>query len=434
MAVEIVMPKQGQSVEACTIVAWHKQPGDPVSAGDVVCEIETDKATFEVESPADGVLLSHLVAEGEEAPVLTPIAAVGEEGEAVPVAELPQADSVATREPASAPVAAPAGAVAGNGRVAISPRARRAARQLQVDVASIAGSGPRGRIVERDVVASAGAGVQTATAGFSATTTVTMLDGDAAATTGERVPIRGVRKLIAERMHASLRDTAQLTLNAAADAETMLALRAALKKKAASAEPDTPQAALGAITLNDLVMYAVSRTLPAFPELNAVTGGGGDGGSGGAGGAANESWLERFTDVRLGFAVDTEVGLMVPVLRDAHALRLLELSQRAAALAEAARSRSIAPDQMQGGTFTVSNLGVFGIESFTPVLNTPQVAILGVGAVTLRPVLVEGEVTHRRQVGLSLTIDHRVVDGAPGARFLQALAASIADIDLLLAT
>ena len=431
MATEIVMPKQGQSVEACTIVSWHKQPGDHVSAGDVVCEIETDKATFEVESPADGVLLSHLVAEGEEVAVLTPIAAVGDEGEEPPAVAAAAPPAVAAAAPAAAPAAVQATAVpaaaaptpvappaaSGNGRMAISPRARRAARQMQVDVAAITGSGPRGRIVERDVVAAAGQAAPALPA-------TTAQPAPAAVAVGERTPIRGVRKLIAERMHASLRDTAQLTLNAAADAETMLALRAALKTKAAVAEPDTPQAALGGITLNDLVMYAVGRTLPAFPELNAVTGST----------AGEGEWIERFSDVHLGFAVDTDVGLMVPVVRDVHAVSLLELSQRAAALAEAARSRTIAPDQLQGGTFTVSNLGVFGIESFTPVLNTPQVAILGVGAVVLKPVMADGEVAHRRQVGLSLTIDHRVVDGAPAARFLQALAESIADIDLLMAT
>lgn len=428
MATEIFMPKQGQSVEACSIVSWRKQPGERVAVGEVVCEIETDKATFEVESPTDGVLLTQLVAEGVEVPVLTPIAAVGEGEEELPAADIPlsaevpppseqEVVSVGQTRVGSTAIAQ---AGSGHGRLPISPRARRAARQMQVDVAAITGTGPRGRIVERDVVATGALGAATQmTAAHPATPQAATIPS-----AGERTPIRGVRKLIAERMHASLRDTAQLTLNGAADAETMLALRAALKKKAVSAVPDTPQALLGGITLNDLVMYAVSRTLPAFPDLNAIIGST----------AGEGEWMERFDDVHLGFAVDTDVGLMVPVVHDAHVLSLLELSQRANSLAAAARSRSIAPDQLQGGTFTVSNLGVFGIESFTPVLNTPQVAILGVGAVVVKPLLDEEEVTYRRQLGLSLTIDHRVVDGAPAARFLQALAESIADIDLLLAT
>jgi pyruvate dehydrogenase E2 component (dihydrolipoamide acetyltransferase) len=440
MATQILMPKQGQTVAAATIVTWLKQPGDTLAAGDVVCEIETDKATFEVETPAAGQLLAHFVAAGEEVPVLTPIAAVGEAGEAVsPHAEVPAAaaqtatsgvtptDTAPTAAPTSAATATAVAVQAtaplvptapapnaqqtpgGNGRVAISPRARRAAQRLQVDYQRVAGSGPRGRVVERDVLAAA-----------DSLRTAPVAPGPSAAGTVERIPVAGIRKLIAERMHASLRDTAQLTLNAFADAENLVALRAAIKANVDRL--GAARADLAAITVNDLLLYAVSRTLPQFPGLNAT-----------AGGDDTGEWIDRHAAVNLGFAVDTEAGLMVPVLPDAARLGLLELSRRAASLTAAARDRKISPDQLQGGTFTVSNLGVFGIESFTPVLNVPQVAILGVGAIALKPVLLDGDVVHRRHIALSLTIDHRLVDGAPAARFLQALAESIASIDLLLA-
>ena len=231
-----------------------------------------------------------------------------------------------------------------------------------------------------------------------------------------------MRKLISERMRQSLLDTAQLTMHATADAEALVAYRARLK---ASAE----QLQLRQVTINDLILFAVARTLPRFPELNAVVRGDGAG-----------DRIERHRDVHLAFAVDTERGLVVPVIAGADRLSIAGLAGRAHELAAATQAGSISPDLLQGGTFTVTNLGALGVESFTPILNLPQVAILGVGALVLKPVLADlaqpgtpQQVGYRRHLGLSLTIDHRVVDGAPAARFLQALAAAIADIDLLAA-
>ena len=469
-------------MEACTIVRWLKQPGDAVTAGELLCEIETDKAAFEVESTAAGTVLAHFAGEGEEVPVLTPIAAVGDPGEEPPVpggtaaggsapapaakANEPQSGATGSGElPAAAgaesaahvhPVPAagvPAVAAAAPARApgrgpAASPRARRRAAELGVDYSGLAGSGPSGRIIERDVVAAAqarpaltaaaraaaveGAPVPVAGTGIGGRVTLADLASAAAPGAGEPaaagdgaepvdvVPISGVRKLISERMQQSLSDTAQLTMHAAADAEALLAYRARLK-----ASPE--HLGLAGVTINDLVLYAVARTLPQFPELNAAVAG---------------DRIERHRAVHLAFAVDTERGLVVPVITGADRLSIAGLAARAHELAAATQAGSISPDLLHGGTFTVTNLGALGVESFTPILNLPQVAILGVGALALKPVLADpaapgapdpAQVGWRRHLGLSLTIDHRVVDGAPAARFLQALGAAIADIDLLAA-
>ena len=338
-----------------------------------------------------------------------------------------------------------AGRVSGRGPAA-SPRARRRAAELGVDYTALAGSGPNGRIIERDVVAAAqarpaltgaarvaaAAGAPVPAAGSGIGGRVTLADlaeatapaapatPATAAEPVETVPIAGVRKLISDRMRQSLLDTAQLTMTASADAEALLAYRARLK-----ASPE--HLGLGGVTINDLVLYAVARTLPHYPELNAVVAG---------------DQIERHRAVRLAFAVDTERGLVVPVIAGADRLSIAALAARAHELAAATQAGSISPDLLQGGTFTVTNLGSLGIDSFTPILNLPQVAILGVGALVLKPVASDptapgvpdpAQVSYRRHLALSLTIDHRVVDGAPAARFLQALAAALADVDVLAA-
>jgi pyruvate dehydrogenase E2 component (dihydrolipoamide acetyltransferase) len=227
----------------------------------------------------------------------------------------------------------------------------------------------------------------------------------------ETVPVKGIRKVIAERMLASLQTTAQLTLNASADAKALLAYRQRLKNSAENLE-------LRDITLNDLILFVVSRTLPRHPDLNVLF--------------TNEA-ISKYKSVHLAFAVDTPRGLIVPVIRQAQTLSLKQMALEARRLAAACLDGTIRPDELTGGTFTVTNLGSLGIESFTPVLNPPQVGILGVGGINLKPVELNGQVEFMPHLGLSLTINHQVVDGAPGARFLQALAQGLAQIDLLLA-
>ena len=413
MAVPVRAPL-AQPGETRTIIAWTKEIGDPVSAGEPICEVETDKATVEIESQTDGVLVAKLFEVGAEIPEDGPIAMVGDPDE-IGAAEIGMADAAA--EPGDAappepavppePAAAPAPQPAAPRRLAVSPRARKRAAELSVTLAGLTGTGPRGRIIERDVLA---AGVLAAGALAAGAAAQPAAPEPAAA--DQVIPVRGARRLVAERMHASLRDTAQLTMTSYADATRLLQLRAAFKTA-------DPQFEMSGVTLNDLLLFAVARTLTEHPEINATCRDG-------------ESGLEivRSAAVHLAFAVDTPRVLMVPVIRDAAGLRVRELSKRAADLAERCREGSIAPAELSGGTFTVSNLGSFGVESFTPILNPPQAAILGVGAVSWRPI---GEQAVQQQIALSLTIDHRLIDGAPAARFLQTLCARIAELDVLLA-
>ena len=435
-----VRPPLAQPGETRTIVAWTKEIGDPVSAGEPICEVETDKAAIAIESQADGVLVAKLFDVGAEIPEDGPIALVGSADEIGAAAEQAGAAPAAAEPGASAPptapastavqgaaaqgaaaqrAAAPAAAVpapAGRRRDAVSPRARKRAAERSVPLAGLTGTGPGGRVIERDVLAAAAA-PSPATARAPAAEPAAAgqaVAGQAAAglAADQVIPVRGARRLVAERMHASLRDTAQLTMTAYADATRLLQLRAAFK----SADP---QFEMSGVTLNDLLLFAAARTLTEYPEINATCRDG-------------ERGLEivRSAAVHLAFAVDTPRVLMVPVIRDAAGLRVRELSERAADLAERCRDGSITPAELAGGTFTVSNLGSFGVESFTPILNPPQAAILGVGAVAWRPT---GEQSVRQQIALSLTIDHRLIDGAPAARFLQTLCARIAELDVLLA-
>jgi pyruvate dehydrogenase E2 component (dihydrolipoamide acetyltransferase) len=443
MATVVIMPKQGQSVETCAIVSWKKRLGDAVRLGEVICDVETDKATFEVESTAEGTLLAILHEAGSDVPVLAPIAVIGAPGENVAQAAAAQAVSAAPVRavPVSAapvpvvPASTPAPQQAGE-TLSASPRARALAGSRGVSLAGLRGTGPGGRIIERDVEASYAQGqpltpaARAAAAGGAVSAEGTGIGGrvraaDVAAQSVARtsiaqpspgavteIKVTGVRKLIAERMLASLQSTAQLTLSSAADAHALLDLRSRFKES-----PET--LGLRDVTINDMVLFAVSRALLAHRDVNAHFSG---------------DTIRQYADVHLAFATDTPRGLMVPVIRNAHSLSLRAISKEAGRLAAACREGGIKLDEMQGGTFTVTNLGGLGIESFTPVLNPPQVAILGVGSIVARPVIgAGGTASFVPHIGLSLTINHQVVDGAPGARFLQTLAGSLASLDLLLA-
>jgi pyruvate dehydrogenase E2 component (dihydrolipoamide acetyltransferase) len=435
MASVVVLPKQGNSVESCIIVRWLKQIGDTVKDGDGLCEVETDKATVEVPATADGVLLAQVRAQGEDVPVQTPIAVIGTAGEDVsallgaPTAE--QAPVAQASAPAAAPVAnatAPAAApITGAGS---SPRAREAAASKGVDLAVIAGSGPNGLVIERDIAAAprmtpaaVAAGGATPNAGTGLAGTITAADRAAApvapaasaaapiagATTD--IPVKSIRKVIAERMRQSIGSTAQLTLNTTAKATAMNALRARYKAAGESV-------GLAAPSVNDLILLAVARTLPKFPAVNAHFLG---------------DRIRQFGDIHLGVAVDTERGLMVPVVKDAGRKSVAEIGREVKALAKACQDGTAKPEQLAGSTFTVTNLGALGIEHFTPVLNVPEVAILGVGGIVLRPYEGPKGVEFIPAIALSLTIDHQGLDGAPAARFLQALVKAIEAIDLVVA-
>lgn len=441
MATIVVMPQLGNSVESCIIVEWMIAEGDTVAVDQTLASIETDKSTMEVPSTAAGTVLKLLWEEGDEVPVKDPLIIVGEPGEdisgLVPGADAAPADA-APAEQASAPeqVAAPAFATE-RATGAVSPRARALAASHGVDASAITeGSGPHGRVIERDVAAAIAAGpVLTSAAraaGVSATEgtgiggRVSVADEGRAAEAAPAAavaapagadypgaststPLKGVRKVVAKRMMESLTSTAQLTLNTTANAAGILALR----KKVKNADESL---GLNKITLNDLVCFAVSRTLPKYPVFNAHL---------------QDGVLTEFEQVHLGFACDTPRGLLVPVIRSAQALGLKAFSDEAKRLAGGAIDGTIAPDFLSGGTFTVSNIGSFGIETFTPVINLPQTAILGVGAITPRPtVAADGTIAVEQRLNLSLTIDHQVIDGADGARFLRDLVAAIENIDV----
>ena len=441
MATIVVMPQLGNSVESCIIVEWMIAEGDTVAVDQTLASIETDKSTMEVPSTAAGTVLKLLWEEGDEVPVKDPLIIVGEPGEdisgLVPGADAAPADA-APAEQASAPeqVAAPAFATE-RATGAVSPRARALAASHGVDASAITeGSGPHGRVIERDVAAAIAAGpVLTSAAraaGVSATEgtgiggRVSVADEGRAAEAAPAAavaapagadypgaststPLKGVRKVVAKRMMESLTSTAQLTLNTTANAAGILALR----KKVKNADESL---GLNKITLNDLVCFAVSRTLPKYPVFNAHL---------------QDGVLTEFEQVHLGFACDTPRGLLVPVIRSAQALGLKAFSDEAKRLAGGAIDGTLSPDFLSGGTFTVSNIGSFGIETFTPVINLPQTAILGVGAITPRPtVAADGTIGVEQRLNLSLTIDHQVIDGADGARFLRDLVAAIDNIDV----
>jgi len=407
MAEQVILPRQGQSVETCLILSWKKKVGDPVSEGEVLVEVETDKAAFEVESTAGGTLLKILHQEGEDVPVLSALAIVGEPGEDI-------ASPTGAAQPQ--PKAAAEDQVAETQKIAISPRARRTAakrglthRQILAALPGGRGSGPSGRILERDVdqAAAATAGVAAATTGAAAT------PPRAADFPGpvQEVPVRGIRKLIAERMLSSLQGSAQYTLHSSACAEALLAYRLSLKSS-----PE--ELGLQAITINDLLNYAVTRMLLRFPAVNSHF-------------VGDKSLL--FERVHLAVAVDTPRGLMVPVIRNASLLSLKQMTAEAARLRKACLEGTVTPEELNGGTFTISNMGTLGIEGFTPVLNPPQVAILGVGSVQLKPVQRQGDVVFERTIGLSLTANHQILDGAPAAVFLRELCQALEGFELLLA-
>jgi pyruvate dehydrogenase E2 component (dihydrolipoamide acetyltransferase) len=413
MPTPIIMPRQGQSVESCILVEWLVQPGDTVAEGAVLANIETDKAVFELESPATGTFLEAFFTAGDDIPVLTAIGAIGEPGEDLSAlqaggeapAEEKREAALDLQEPSAAQKQTdpPDRSDRSNPSTAgVSPRARKRAKEAGIDAASLSGTGPGGRIIERDVMA----------AGMSGVGEPPATDRPAATGDAEVTPVRGIRKIIAQRMLASLQGTAQLTLTRTAEVTSLLAFREKLKANA-------DKWGLPKISINDLVAFLTIWSLRRHPDLNAHFLG---------------DRIEQHKSIHLGMAVDTDRGLMVPVVKDAGAMSLGALAKQILALATACREGSIKPDAMQGATFTITNLGALGVESFTPVLNPPEVAILGIGTTRLIAVRRGGEIAYEDAIDLNLTIDHQAVDGAPGARFLQTLADALADPELLLMT
>ena len=441
MATVVIMPRQGQSVESCIITAFNKKVGDTVERGDVLFSYETDKSSFDEPAPEAGKILAIFREEGDDVPCLENVLVIGKDGEDfsqfIPKDEsAPSAESapVAEEKPAeAAPAAAVESApIATEGVGSISPRAKLLAEKTGADLLKATPTGPNGRIIERDVQALVDNGLTVSPAakasysspvegsGINGKVTLGDLNAPAAPEAAsavassvaeyEDVKLPNIRKVIAKSMHASLSTMAQLTLNASFDATKLLDLRATLK---AGAE----KMGLGNITLNDMVLYAVSRVLLNHKDLNANY---------------FDDYMRYFNTVNLGVAVDTPRGLMVPTVFGAEKLSLNELSKAAKTVITEAQNGTINPDKLKGGSFTVTNLGALGIESFTPVINPPQTGILGVCTVTRRIKEVDGEDVTYPSMGLSLTFDHRALDGAPAAKFLKELCFALENFDLLL--
>lgn len=410
MATEITVPRLGWSMDEGTFVEWLKQDGQPVRPGEPLFVLEGDKAAQEVECFDDGVLRirpdgpapGDVVAVGQVLGYLVPVnEAAGWEMPARTAVVEAQVAAVESRlESPSGQPALPAENTSARhvrGRIAITPRARRAARQLGVEAAAVRGSGRHGRIRERDILTAAGhrgAGERAAES--------ELLVGLAS---GRFVPASPHRRTIARRMQAAVQQAAPVTLTARADADRLVAVREAFKRQREPA--DVP-------SYEHLLIRLVAKALSDQPQLNACW---------------RDDGVWQFDDVNIAFAVDTPAGLLAPVLRGVPALSLDEIAARSRALVELARGGRLTAEQQQGGTFTLTNLGLYGIDFFTPLLNLPQAAILGVGQIGREPVVRGEAIVPAWRLGLSLTFDHRVLDGAPAARWLQHLCHLIAHVD-----
>ena len=454
MAVELRMLQMDQTMTKGKIGKWLVKEGDTVTEGQPLLEIETDKVVHEQESPTDGVIAQLLAEEGANVPVNALLAIIGAPGEEVPRVEADTA-VVAPQEPEQevpvqpaqpkptpapttvAPKASPAArqlaeklaidltqvTASGPGgrileadvqryidlrapvpteaettRLKASPLARRLAKEHGVDLSLIAGSGPDGRIVRDDVLQAA-----------STAPEMPAVETPVLEQATEVIPMDGIRGIIAERMTLSLQTNASVTLHTEVDATAFIALREMLNDKLQAREVK--------LTYTDLLVKVVANALLEHPRLNATL---------------TDDGIHLLSEINIGVAVALEDGLVVPVVRGADRERLSVISEQVKNFAERARSNQLTPGELQGGTFTITNLGNFGIDAFTPIINPPESAILGVGRILKKPVVHEDEVVVRSMLTLSLTFDHRVVDGAPAAQFLQTVSDCIQDPYLLL--
>ena len=450
MATVIIMPKQGQSVESCILTEMKKKKGDTVTVGDLLFSYETDKASFEEEAQVAGTVLDIFFADGDEIPVLTNVMVIGNAGESAdqfrpggenapaasqkePEQEIPQQVIAVKQETMATPqttVTQSANKTASDKTSPLSPRAKALANKNSIKAETLEGTGPHGRVIERDVLAAIESAQKTTPlakaiikeTGASLPETGSGLAGKAKGadigiiqnpiytSDSEIKPLTNMRKLIAKAMHASLQNSAQLTHHLGADARNIMALRSKVKKAIQEGYPTD-------ITLNDMVCFAVINALKKFPQVNSHFLG---------------DSIRYFSKIHLGLAVDTERGLMVPAVRNADDLSIQGLSNRLKEVANACKKGGIEPDLLspEAATFTVSNLGNYGVEIFTPVINLPQVAILGVNTIVPRPKDLGGGVyAFVPYMGLSLTYDHRALDGGEATRFVKQIAIEIENLE-----
>ena len=399
MAYEVLMPQLGLTMEEGTVSQWVKHEGDPVKTGDVLLEITTDKLTNEVTSEHDGVLLKIVAQEGEDVPVKGLLCYVGQAGESVGDAPAAAPAAAAPAAAPAAPAAAPAAVPVAGARLRVSPLARKTAAKLGVDLSKLTGSGPSGRIRQQDVLAAANAAQTAAPAPAAAAAPAArpaakggleLMEGDTV------VKLAGMRKVVAQRMLQSHTEIPPVTQNTKVDVTELMKFRKMLLAETGSK-----------YSVNDLILKATAKCLRAHPEVLVSLDG--------------DQIIQR-AHVNLGMAVALDAGLIVPVIRDADRLGLDALSAAAKDLASRAKSNKLTPDEYKGSTFSVSNLGMFGIETFTPIVNQPDAAILGVCAVEDELVMDDqGGISKHQVMRLSFTYDHRLIDGAVAAKFVMAL-------------
>ncbi|WP_017588001.1 dihydrolipoamide acetyltransferase family protein [Nocardiopsis ganjiahuensis] len=417
---EIHMPRLSDTMEEGVISTWVKKVGDKVASGDVLVEIETDKAVMEFEAYEDGYLVKQNVSEGDTVPIGEVIGFIADSPDAVPEessapaapaeeAKEEEPEAEAEEKPAEAAPAPSAGEPSGESggeRPRTSPLARRLAKEYGLDITKIKGSGPKGRIVRADIEAAAkdGSAAQDAPAPEKSAPAAPAPAAQAVSTQddvrgSEEVKTSNVRKVIARRLTESKQTVPHFYLRRAIDAEGLKAFRAQINEQLSSTGVK--------ISFNDLIVKACATALKLHPEVNT-------------------SWINdtlvQHHRINVGVAVAVDAGLVVPVLHDTDKATLSEISTRTRELAGKARDNKLKPQEMGGGTFSVSNLGMFGMDSFSAVINPPEAAILAVGAMRPEAVVVDGEVAVRNRIALELSVDHRAVDGAVGAAFLKELA------------
>ncbi len=415
---DILMPALSPTMEEGILAKWHVKVGDTINAGDVIAEIETDKATMEVEAVDEGVVDEILVAAGTEGvKVNTPIARLKGEGGAAPAPKAAPAAAPAAAEapktaapaPAATPAPAAAPAAASGTRVAASPLARRLAQMANLDLKGIKGTGPRGRIIKRDIeeaqrTGGGKAAPATASAGAEPRKVQSLEQMGIPAGSYDLVPLDGMRKVIARRMTESFRDIPHFPLTVDIELDSLLSARAKINTALESRGVK--------VSVNDMIIKAVALALKQVPEANASY-------------TPEGIALHHNADIAVAVAIDG--GLITPIVRKAETKSLAEISTEMKDLAQRARDRKLKPEEFQGGTFSVSNLGMFGIKTFTSILNEPQGCIMSVGAGEQRAVVKNGQLAVATVMSVTLTCDHRVVDGSIGAKFISAFKPLIED-------
>lgn len=404
MATEVRMPQLGLTMEEGTVGKWLKQEGDKVNVGDVLAEITTDKISSEIESEAEGVLLKIIAQEGEDVPVKGLMAIIGEEGEKIDLTEVPE--TAGAKVEAAAPKAGTdtkdlKEPVTKSGRIKASPLAKKTAADLGVELKGLAGSGPGGRIIQKDVVEAAENQKTQAEA-----KEVQQVPAPAQAPGADTVkPLTNMRRVIGKRMQASKQNAPHVTLTTEVNVDRTAALRNKLNGRNADVR----------FSYTDILVKMAATALRSCPIINSSIG---------------EGSITIHDKINVGVAVALDEGLIVPVVKDADRKGLKEITKETRDLIGKARSNMLSPDEMSGATFTISNLGGYDIDGFTPIINLPECAILGVGRIVRKPVVNENdEIAPASVMVLSLSFDHRVVDGAAAAEFLKKLKGYLEDPD-----